>query len=49
MGSDGGVGLGTMIFEGAHDSTAAPSGEAVYTQSIERLEGSTTVVGKALD
>ena len=49
VGSDGGAGLGTMIFEGAHDATAAPSGEAVYTQSIERLEGSTTVVGKALE
>ena len=49
VGSDGGAGLGTMIFEGAHDATAAPSGEAVYTQSIERLEGSTTVAGKALE
>ena len=49
MGSDGGAGLGTMIFEGAHDATAAPSGEATYTQSIERLEGSATVIGKALE
>ena len=43
------TGLGSMIFEGAHDAAAAPSGEATYVQSIERLEGSTVVIGKALE
>ena len=43
------TGLGTFVFEGAHDATAAPAGEAAYTQSIERLEGSTVVIGKALE
>tara|TARA_Y100001970_G_scaffold40295_1_gene49639 strand:- start:56 stop:1591 length:1536 start_codon:yes stop_codon:yes gene_type:complete len=43
------TGLGTFVFEGAHDATAAPAGEAAYVQSIERLEGSTVVVGKALE
>ena len=38
-----------MIFEGAHDATAAPAGEAAYVQSIERLEGSAVVIGKALE
>ena len=49
VGSDGLTGLGTMIFEGAHDANAAPAGEAAYVQSIERLEGSATIVGKALE
>jgi hypothetical protein len=43
------TGLGSMIFEGAHDANAAPAGEAAYVQSIERLEGSTVVIGKALE
>lgn len=43
------TGLGSMIFEGAHDAAAAPAGEAAYVQSIERLEGSTVVIGKALE
>ena len=43
------TGLGTFVFEGAHDATAAPAGEATYVQSIERLEGSTVVIGKALE
>ena len=46
------TGLGSMIFEGAHDANAdpaAPAGEAGYVQSIERLEGSTVVIGKALE
>ena len=43
------TGLGSMIFEGAHDAAAAPRGEATYVQSIERLEGSTVVIGKALE
>ena len=43
------TGLGTFVFEGAHDATAAPAGEAAYVQSIERLEGSTVVIGKALE
>ncbi len=43
------TGLGTMIFEGAHDAGATPAGEATYVQSIERLEGSTVVIGKALE
>ena len=42
--SSGLTGIGTMIFEGAHDATAAPAGEAAYVQSIERLEGSTVVI-----
>ena len=33
----------------AHDAAAAPAGEAAYVQSIERLEGSTVVIGKALE
>ena len=49
VGSDGLTGLGTMIFEGAHDANGAPAGEAAYVQSIERLEGSATIVGKALE
>ena len=49
VGSDGLTGLGTMIFEGAHDANAAPAGEATYVQSIERLEGSAVITGKALD
>ncbi len=49
VGSDGLTGLGTMIFEGAHDANASPAGEATYVQSIERLEGSATIVGKALE
>ena len=47
--SSGLTGIGTMIFEGAHDATAAPAGEAAYVQSIERLEGSAVVIGKALE
>ena len=47
--SSGLTGLGTFVFEGAHDASAAPAGEAAYVQSIERLEGSTVVVGKALE
>ena len=43
------TGLGSMIFEGAHDAGAAPAGEDAYVQSIERLEGSTVVIGKALE
>ena len=43
------TGLGSMIFEGAHDAAAAPAGEAAYVKSIERLEGSTVVIGKALE
>jgi hypothetical protein len=43
------TGLGSMIFEGAHDAAAAPAGEDAYVQSIERLEGSTVVIGKALE
>ena len=43
------TGLGTFVFEGAHDASAAPAGEAAYVQSIERLEGSTVVIGKALE
>ena len=43
------TGLGTFVFEGAHDAAAAPAGEAAYVQSIERLEGSTVVIGKALE
>ncbi len=43
------TGLGSMIFEGAHDATAIPSKEAEYVQTIERLEGSTVVIGKALE
>ena len=38
-----------MIFEGAHDATAAPAGEAAYVQSIERLEGSAVITGRALE
>ena len=49
VGSDGLAGLGTMIFEGAHDATAAPAGEAAYVQSIERLEGSAVITGRALE
>ena len=48
VGADG-VGIGTIIFEGAHDATAAPAGEDDYVQSIERLEGSKSLVGTALD
>ncbi len=47
--SSGLTGLGTFVFEGAHDAVASPAGEAAYVQSIERLEGSTVVVGKALE
>ena len=47
--SSGVTGLGTFVFEGAHDAVASPAGEAAYVQSIERLEGSTVVVGKALE
>ena len=43
------TGLGTFVFEGAHDAAASPAGEAAYVQSIERLEGSTVVIGKALE
>ena len=43
------TGLGTFVFEGAHDASASPAGEAAYVQSIERLEGSTVVIGKALE
>ena len=43
------TGLGTFVFEGAHDATASPAGEAAFVQSIERLEGSTVVIGKALE
>ena len=48
VGADG-VGIGTIIYEGAHDATAAPAGEDDYVQSIERLEGSKSLVGTALD
>ena len=47
--SSGLTGLGTFVFEGAHDAAASPAGEAAYVQSIERLEGSTVVIGKALE
>ena len=47
--SSGLTGLGTFVFEGAHDASASPAGEAAYVQSIERLEGSTVVIGKALN
>ena len=47
--SSGLTGLGTFVFEGAHDASASPAGEAAYVQSIERLEGSTVVIGKALE
>ena len=47
--SSGLTGLGTFVFEGAHDAAAAPAGEAAYVQSIERLEGSTVVICKALE
>lgn len=43
------TGVGSFVFEGAHDENADPADEATYVQSIERLEGSATVVGKALD
>ena len=42
-------GVGSFVFEGAHDANADPSAEATYVGSIERLEGSATVVGKALE
>ena len=42
-------GVGSFVFEGAHDANADPSAEATYVRSIERLEGSATVVGKALE
>ena len=42
-------GVGSFVFEGAHDANADPSAEATYVGSIERLEGSATVIGKALE
>ena len=43
------TGVGSFVFEGAHDEDADPAKEAAYVQSIERLEGSATVIGKALE
>ena len=56
--ASGSTGNGQIIIEGAHDleagtGTMAPIGgksqTQVYIESIERLEGSATIVGKALE
>ena len=49
--SSGTTGLGSIIIEGAHDENAdaTDAGTTTYIGTIERLEGSGTIVGKAMN
>ncbi len=49
--SSGTTGLGSIIIEGAHDANAdaTDAGTTTYIGTIERLEGSGTIVGKAMN
>ena len=50
--SSGSTGTGTIVIEGAHDQNADATNAtttATYIGTIERLEGTATIVGKALE
>ena len=49
--SSGTTGIGSIIVEGAHDANAdaTDAGTTTYIGTIERLEGSGTIVGKAMN
>ena len=50
--TSGSTGTGTIVIEGAHDQNADATNAtttATYIGTIERLEGTATIVGKALE